>query len=79
MSFRSARARNGPPAGLQAQLNSLIELECLCCRTSAQTNKAETKRPGQKVVYDDDDDVFHASQAERKGTTLKSHRQRLYI
>ena len=53
---------------------SLIELESLCCRVSAQEEKAATKRPGQRVIYDN---VFHALLAERTRTRSKSQGAKL--
>ena len=61
-------------AELGHEPQSLFELESLCCRASAQENKAATKRPGQKVIYDD---VFHALLAERRRTRSKSQRAKL--
>ena len=39
-------------AELGHEPQSLIELEPLCCRASAQENKAATKFPGQELIYD---------------------------
>ena len=61
-------------AELGHEPQSLIELESLCCRASAQENKTATKRPGQKVVYDD---VFYDLLAERRRTRSKSQRAKL--
>ena len=61
-------------AELGHEPQSLFELESLCCRASAQENKAATKRPGQRVIYDD---VFHALLAERRKTRSKSQRAKL--
>ena len=61
-------------AELGHEPQSLLELGPLCHRASAQTNKAGTTRPGQKIVHDH---VFHALLAERRRTRSKSQRAQL--
>ena len=53
---------------------TLLELEAMCCRASANTNKTATKRYGQEVVYDD---AFHALLAERRRMGSKSQRAQI--
>ena len=61
-------------AELGHEPKTLLELEAMCCRASAKTNKTATKRYGHEVVYDD---VFHALLAERRKTGSKSQRAQI--
>ena len=61
-------------AELGHEPKTLLELESMCCRASAMTNKTATERYGQEVVYDD---VFHALLVERRRTGSKSQRAQI--
>ena len=61
-------------AELGHEPKTLLELESMCCRASAKTNKTATKRCGQEVVYDD---VFHALLFERRRMRSKSQRAQI--
>ena len=56
-------------AKLGREPQSLLELEALCCRAAAQTNKTAAERPEQKLIYDD---VFHTAVVDRRMARSKS-------